>query len=46
MIKISNNLSLNGIITQGNKKIFFFCALNFRPVSGVIWGADSGKCIG
>jgi hypothetical protein len=33
-------------ITQGNKKIFFLGALVFRPVPGVIWGADSEKCTG
>jgi hypothetical protein len=33
--------NLLALITQGNKKdIFFFGALVFRPVSGVIWGAD------
>jgi len=29
----------------GEQKKFFFGALDFRPVSGVIWGADSEKCI-
>jgi len=24
----------------------FVCALVFRPVAGVIWGADSEHCIG
>jgi hypothetical protein len=28
------------------KKFFFVGALVFRPFSGVIWGADSEKCIG
>jgi hypothetical protein len=31
---------------RGTKKKYFFGALVFRPVSGVIWGADSEKCIG
>jgi hypothetical protein len=30
----------------GEQKNIFFGALVFRPVSGVIWGADSEKCIG
>jgi hypothetical protein len=32
-------------ITQGTKKKFIG-ALVFKPVPGVIWGADSEKCIG
>jgi ABC-type transport system involved in cytochrome c biogenesis permease subunit len=35
-------------ITQPKKKIiiFFFCALVFTPVPGVIWSADSENDIG
>jgi hypothetical protein len=33
------------LLHRGTKKIFFG-ALVFRPVSGVIWDADSEKCIG
>jgi hypothetical protein len=32
-------------VTQSNKKNFLG-ALVFRPVPGVIWGADSEKCTG
>jgi hypothetical protein len=32
--------------TAQQKKMFFLGALVFRPVPGVIWGADSENCIG
>jgi len=32
--------------TQPNKKKIFLGALVFRPVPGVIWGADSENDIG
>jgi len=43
----SENLFLNIVSnnTAQQKKLISWC-LGFRPVPGVIWGADSENCIG